>query len=615
MNNNDKKILFGISIVFLFIISASLSYAYFSSSVTGNENAKDMVVEAGTLKLTYTDSPQIIMQNIKPGQTITKKVTVKNTGTLDTAYNLVWQELYNKIGRNDLVMSYTCERLNSSGTVDGICTGLTETPVKTKTITKNIPIESGVTHNYTITITFKETGENQNYNQGKSFNGVLGIEEYSNIAGTLKNRFYEESGMTDRGVVKSISFYSDNRVIDGAESYDVSEEQNGSVKMYVKQNGENNSLYDLTIVGNGIIAFPEDSSNLFSFYVHVPCRGPLSNLTLTEFNNSIDTRNVTNMSGMFSISAATTLDLSNFDTSNVTSMENMFSISAATNLDLSNFDTSNVTDMSWMFSWTEATTINVSSFNTSNVTSMENMFSNSAATTLDLSSFDTSKVTDMSYMFSGSEATTLDLSNFDTSNVTNMSNMFSSSVATTLDLSSFDTSNVTYMSGMFSGSKATTLDLSNFDTSNVTSMENMFFSSAATTLDLSKFNTSKVTNMSGMFSDSKATTINVSSFNTSNVANMRIMFSNSKATTLDLSSFNTSNVTDMSWMFSNSNNLKTIYASSKYNTSKVASSTNMFNGCTSLVGGAGTTYDSTKVDKTYARIDGGTSNPGYFTSK
>ena len=41
----------------------------------------------------------------------------------------------------------------------------------------------------------------------------------------------------------------------------------------------------------------------------------------------------------------------------------------------------------------------------------------------------------------------------------------------------------------------------------------------------------------------------------------------------------------------------------------------MFNNCTSLVGGQGTKYDSTKVDKTYARIDGGTSNPGYFTSK
>ena len=41
----------------------------------------------------------------------------------------------------------------------------------------------------------------------------------------------------------------------------------------------------------------------------------------------------------------------------------------------------------------------------------------------------------------------------------------------------------------------------------------------------------------------------------------------------------------------------------------------MFYNSTNLVGGAGTRYDANHVDKTYARIDGGTSNPGYFTSK
>ena len=40
----------------------------------------------------------------------------------------------------------------------------------------------------------------------------------------------------------------------------------------------------------------------------------------------------------------------------------------------------------------------------------------------------------------------------------------------------------------------------------------------------------------------------------------------------------------------------------------------MFTGCTNLVGGNGTTYDSTKVDKTYARIDTA-STRGYFTAK
>lgn len=42
-------------------------------------------------------------------------------------------------------------------------------------------------------------------------------------------------------------------------------------------------------------------------------------------------------------------------------------------------------------------------------------------------------------------------------------------------------------------------------------------------------------------------------------------------------------------------------------------SINMFYGCTSLVGGAGTAYDPTFIDATAARIDGGSSNPGYFT--
>ena len=40
----------------------------------------------------------------------------------------------------------------------------------------------------------------------------------------------------------------------------------------------------------------------------------------------------------------------------------------------------------------------------------------------------------------------------------------------------------------------------------------------------------------------------------------------------------------------------------------------MFKNCSELIGGAGTAYDSTKTDATYARIDGGPSAPGYFTA-
>ena len=279
----------------------------------------------------------------------------------------------------------------------------------------------------------------------------------------------------------------------------------------------------------------------------------------------------------------------------------------------------NISNNGWGVQLTDKTSTDIVTskvctyINNKPIASMSYMFYSSKATTLDVSNFDTSNVTNMSNMFRISQARTLDVSNFNTSNVTNISYMFYSSKATTLDVSNFDTSKVTNISYMFYSSQATTLDVSNFDTSNVTNMSNMFRYSRATTLDVSNFDTSKVTDMSQMFSESQATTLDISNFDTSNVTNMRAMFDGSKVTTLDVSNFDTSNVTNMSGMFGNASNLKTIYASSKFKTDKVTDSTNMFLNSTNLVGGAGTTYNSSYVDKTYARIDGGTSNPGYFT--
>ena len=174
----DNKILFGTFIALLLLLTTGLSYAYFSANISGNENAKNVVVEAGTLSLVYTDGPEIKAQNIKPGWSTTKEVSVKNNGTLDTNYNVIWQSLINEITNNEMVISATCQRLNSAGTVEGTCEPISPAAISDMTIAKKISIESGITHKYTFTILFKETNADQNYNQGKKFNGVLGIEEY-----------------------------------------------------------------------------------------------------------------------------------------------------------------------------------------------------------------------------------------------------------------------------------------------------------------------------------------------------------------------------------------------------------------------------------------------------
>ena len=158
----------------------------------------------------------------------------------------------------------------------------------------------------------------------------------------------------------------------------------------------------------------------------------------------------------------------------------------------------------------------------------------------------------------------------------------------------------------FAGARPTTTHKWFFNMQNLQSITGMEY-----------LNTSEVTNMVFMFDACiKLSSLDLSHFNTSKVTSMYSMFNFCTGlTSLDLSGFNTSKVTNMEYMFYGCRNLTTIYAGSGWSTNAVTSSTDMFKNCTNLVGGKGTTYDANHVDKTYAHIDGGTSNPGYFTAK
>ena len=114
---------------------------------------------------------------------------------------------------------------------------------------------------------------------------------------------------------------------------------------------------------------------------------------------------------------------------------------------------------------------------------------------------------------------------------------------------------------------------------------------------------------------SSLTTLDLSGFDTSNVTNMSYMFNGcSSLTTLDLSGFDTRNVTNMTYMLYDCSNLTTIYASDNFVTNQVEDSTRMFSGCSKLIGGNGTTYNFSHINKEYAIIDT-PETPGYFTSK
>ena len=146
---------------------------------------------------------------------------------------------------------------------------------------------------------------------------------------------------------------------------------------------------------------------------------------------------------------------------------------------------------------------------------------------------------------------------------------------------------------------------------------NMFEGFGATTINASGLNVTGVTSMSKMFSDCSALASidGLSKWSTGSVTSMSSMFSGcTSLASVDLSGWDTKKVTYTVDMFNGCSALTTI-AVCDWNTG-VQHSSGMFTGCTRLEGGKGTIYsDDNPTDKTYARVDGGSDDPGYFTGK
>lgn len=171
-----------------------------------------------------------------------------------------------------------------------------------------------------------------------------------------------------------------------------------------------------------------------------------------------------------------------------------------------------------------------------------------------------------------------------------------------------------YCASMFDGYNAlTSLVFANFDTSEVGNTSDMFYNcSGLESLDLSIFDTSNVISFSNMFYGcSGLTSLDLSNFDSVNVNGFGSMFEGcSGLTSLNLSNFDMTAATWTRRMFHGCTALTTIYADdwgTNYD------GVNMFYGCTSLVGGNGTTYNASHTDGEYARIDR-VGTPGYFTA-
>lgn len=147
--------------------------------------------------------------------------------------------------------------------------------------------------------------------------------------------------------------------------------------------------------------------------------------------------------------------------------------------------------------------------------------------------------------------------------------------------------------------------------------------SALTTITgLWRIDTSGVASFSYTFGDTAALTkpIDLTTFDTANGGagvNCNNMFNGSGVTSVNLCGWESSEITNISGMFRKCTGLTTIYASAGFDLSSLGTSfaAAAFTGDTNLVGGQGTTYDSNYARQERAKIDGGSSDPGYFTER
>lgn len=157
MKKINKKTIIRIAIIFVIllllvvILLLGRSFAYFNAVINeldpGSEKVK---LSSSNITIDYDGGGEINVGGVNPGWTETRTFTVKNNNTETETYNIVWKEVINTYFNNgDIVYSIT-------GPVNK---GETIAPLGDGGIFVNIEIAAGVLHEYTLTIEYKDRGQ------------------------------------------------------------------------------------------------------------------------------------------------------------------------------------------------------------------------------------------------------------------------------------------------------------------------------------------------------------------------------------------------------------------------------------------------------------------------
>ena len=209
MNKQQKIIvsIVGISIVLLALLG--LTYAYYLTRIEGNTNTNSISITTADLKLVYGDGNGLVTkENIMPGTTIEKTFTVTNSGNNKVdLYAVYLEELTNTLSRTeDLTYVLTCESTGED------CDGNDgEFPTLAGMIVTN-SIDTGVTHTYTLTVTYKnEENIDQSIDMGSTISAfvqIYALKDIVDIEGSV-------NGTEDGDFAQINSVQKRSQIVDG----------------------------------------------------------------------------------------------------------------------------------------------------------------------------------------------------------------------------------------------------------------------------------------------------------------------------------------------------------------------------------------------------------------
>ena len=167
MENNKGQTIFlsviGIATLLVAIVGAT--FAWFSTTISGDGASAN--ITTASISALQLNGTQVSGTNVLPGwESADASFTI--SGTVTGSVSVPYTCEINKTGDvSDLEF-----RVGADGAADSLAGSWTAVGTNTQVVTGNITASNG-SDTYKIAIRFKETGENQNTQQGKSASAVV----------------------------------------------------------------------------------------------------------------------------------------------------------------------------------------------------------------------------------------------------------------------------------------------------------------------------------------------------------------------------------------------------------------------------------------------------------